>query len=88
MIEISQGSIDNPFFNRETLSEAPLLHPTAVVRRSRIGAWTYLGAYCLLLDGDFHVGQCLMPRTARKKLLSQHFFELTYLCADRRLGDV
>jgi diketogulonate reductase-like aldo/keto reductase len=54
MIEISQGRIDNPFFNRETLSETPLLHPTAVVRRSRMGAWTYLGAHCLMLDSDFH----------------------------------
>ncbi len=54
MIEISHGSIDNPFFNRETLSETPLLHPTAVVRRSRMGAWTYLGAHCVMLDSDFH----------------------------------
>jgi hypothetical protein len=54
MIEISQGSIDNPFFNRETLSETPILHPTAVVRRSRMGAWTYLGAHCVMLDSDFH----------------------------------
>jgi phosphonate metabolism protein (transferase hexapeptide repeat family) len=53
MIEISQGRIDNPFFNRERLSEIPLLHPTAVVRRSRMGAWTYLGAHCLMLDSDF-----------------------------------
>jgi hypothetical protein len=26
MIAITQGSIDNPFFNRETFSETPLLH--------------------------------------------------------------
>jgi hypothetical protein len=34
------------------------------------------------------IGQRQTPRTARKKPLSKDFFELTYLCADRWLGDV
>jgi hypothetical protein len=35
MIEITQGSIDNPLFNRETFSETPLLHPTGVLAALR-----------------------------------------------------
>jgi hypothetical protein len=34
------------------------------------------------------LGQRQMPPTARKKLLSQEFFKLAYLCADGGLGDV
>jgi phosphonate metabolism protein (transferase hexapeptide repeat family) len=48
MIEIEQGEPDHPWAPGRGMTEAPALDPTALVRRSRFGAWTVIGPRCHL----------------------------------------
>lgn len=53
MIEVDFGNFDDPWHDEALVTEAPTLHPTALVKRSRMGAWTVLGPRCQLVDSDF-----------------------------------
>jgi phosphonate metabolism protein (transferase hexapeptide repeat family) len=53
LIDVDQGELDHPWLPGRALTEAPLLHPTTVVKNSRMGAWTSLGPRCVLVDSTF-----------------------------------
>ncbi|MGO9134496.1 MAG: DapH/DapD/GlmU-related protein [Methylovirgula sp.] len=54
MIAVDQGEFENPWQDGPGMTEAPMLHPTALAKRSRMGAWTVLGPHSKLVDSDFH----------------------------------
>jgi phosphonate metabolism protein (transferase hexapeptide repeat family) len=54
MISVDFGSFDDPWHDDAIMREAPLVHPTAMVKRSRMGVWTVLGPYSQLVDSEFH----------------------------------
>ena len=35
------------------LSEKPYIHPTAVIQNSRVGSWTEIGRFSIIIDTDF-----------------------------------
>lgn len=53
MIPVDQGAFDNPWQAGPGMTEAPMLHPTALAKRSRMGAWTVLGPRSRLVDSEF-----------------------------------
>jgi phosphonate metabolism protein (transferase hexapeptide repeat family) len=53
MIPVDFGKFDDPWQTPEVMTEAPMVHPTAAVKRSRMGAWTVLGPNTRLVDSDF-----------------------------------
>ena len=54
MIEINQGEPEAPWYDAEGLSEKPVIHPSAVVLRTQVGAWTSIAKGCEILDSTFH----------------------------------
>lgn len=54
MIEVDQGDFGDPWYSGPGMTEAPMLHPTAMAKRSRMGAWTVLGPHSRLIDSDLH----------------------------------
>jgi len=50
MFAIEQGESDHPWGDGRSMTEAPMLHPSALVRASRLGAWTVVGPRCALLE--------------------------------------
>ena len=53
MTPVDFGDFDDPWQTPEGMTETPMIHPTAAVRRSRLGAWTVLGPNTRLIDSDF-----------------------------------
>jgi phosphonate metabolism protein (transferase hexapeptide repeat family) len=53
MIPVDFGELDHPWHTGAGMSEAPMIHPTAIVKGSRMGPWTVLGPRTRLLDSDF-----------------------------------
>ena len=53
MIEVDFGEIDHPWHPGAGMTEVPTIHPTAVVKKSRMGPWTVLGPNTHLLETDF-----------------------------------
>lgn len=52
MIEVDQGNFSNPWSGGVPMTEAPWLHGTAVVKQSRMGAWTVVGERCEVTHSD------------------------------------
>ena len=53
MIPVEFGEIDHPWHEGAGMTETPMIHPTCLVRDSRMGAWTVLGPRTQLLDSEF-----------------------------------
>jgi phosphonate metabolism protein (transferase hexapeptide repeat family) len=53
MYEIDQGEADHPWGEGRCMTEAPMLHPSALIKASRFGAWTVVGPGCRLLEVEF-----------------------------------
>lgn len=53
MTPVDFGTFDDPWQTSEGMTEAPMIHPTAAVKRSRMGAWTVLGPNTRLVDSNF-----------------------------------
>src|SRR5579863_8062844 len=53
MIPVDFGNFDDPWHDDSVMTEAPIVHPTAMVKQSRMGPWTVLGPRSLLVDSDF-----------------------------------
>lgn len=54
MIPIEQGELDHPWAEGRVMTEAPMLDPSAFIRRSRFGAWTVVGRDCHFDAVEFH----------------------------------
>ncbi len=52
MHDIDHGEFEHPWHGPAGLTAAPTLHPTALVRRSRLGDWTSIGPGCQVLDSE------------------------------------
>ncbi len=50
MIDIHQGEATDPWTGGRCMTEAPWLHPSAVVHRTRMGAWTVVSERCRVSD--------------------------------------
>jgi phosphonate metabolism protein (transferase hexapeptide repeat family) len=50
MYDIEQGEVDRPWAEGHSMTEAPVLHASAVVKASRCGAWTSIGPRCRLVE--------------------------------------
>jgi len=48
-----QGEAEHPWADGRTMTEEPMLHPSAFVKASRFGAWTVVGPDCKFLEVDF-----------------------------------
>jgi phosphonate metabolism protein (transferase hexapeptide repeat family) len=53
MMPVDFGSFEDPWHGDAGMTEAPMIHATALASRSRMGAWTVLGPYSRLVDSDF-----------------------------------
>jgi phosphonate metabolism protein (transferase hexapeptide repeat family) len=53
MYAIEQGEPEHPWVDGRSMTEAPVLHPTALVKASRLGAWTVIGSGCRLIEVEF-----------------------------------
>jgi phosphonate metabolism protein (transferase hexapeptide repeat family) len=53
MIPIEHGSFDDPWQPGPGMTETPMIHASAIVKRSRMGPWTVFGPRCRMLDSDF-----------------------------------
>jgi phosphonate metabolism protein (transferase hexapeptide repeat family) len=53
MIPVDFGEFDDPWQTPAGMTETPMIHPTAAVKRSRMGTWTVLGPNTRLIDSDF-----------------------------------
>lgn len=53
MFAIEHGQSEHPWGDGRCLTEAPMLHPSALVRSSRLGVWTVVGPRCALLEVEF-----------------------------------
>jgi phosphonate metabolism protein (transferase hexapeptide repeat family) len=53
LIEINQGEPEAPWYDEGGLSETPVIHPSATVLRTRVGAWTSIARGCEISDTDF-----------------------------------
>lgn len=53
MIPVDFGELDHPWQPGAGMTEAPMVHPTSVVKASRMGPWTVLGPRCQLLESEF-----------------------------------
>ena len=52
MIEVDHGEFSDPWRGPKPMTEAPWIHETAVVKNSRMGAWTVVGARCEVISSD------------------------------------
>ena len=48
--EIDQGEADHPWGDGRFMTEAPMVHPSAVIKASRFGAWTVVSAESAALE--------------------------------------
>jgi hypothetical protein len=53
MVPIDFGAFEDPWQMPEGMTEAAMIHPTAAVKRRRMGTWTVLGPNTRLVDSDF-----------------------------------
>lgn len=53
MYAIEQGEPDHPWADGRVMTEQPMIHPTAVIKASRFGAWTVIGPGSKLLEVEF-----------------------------------
>jgi phosphonate metabolism protein (transferase hexapeptide repeat family) len=53
MIAVDHGAFDDPWQAGPGMTETPMIHPSALAKRSRMGAWTVLGPRSRLIDSDF-----------------------------------
>lgn len=53
MTPIDFGEIDHPWHDGAGMTEAPMIHPTSLVKASRMGPWTVLGPRCQLVESEF-----------------------------------
>jgi phosphonate metabolism protein (transferase hexapeptide repeat family) len=53
MYAIDQGEPDHPWADGRHMTEQPMIHPTALVKASRFGAWTVVGPHSRLLEVEF-----------------------------------
>jgi phosphonate metabolism protein (transferase hexapeptide repeat family) len=53
MIPVEFGEIGHPWHDGAGMTEAPMIHPSCLVRNSRMGPWTVLGPRTQLLDSEF-----------------------------------
>jgi phosphonate metabolism protein (transferase hexapeptide repeat family) len=53
LVELEQGEPEHPWADGRSMTERPMLHPTALVKASRFGSWTYVGPRCRLLEVEF-----------------------------------
>jgi phosphonate metabolism protein (transferase hexapeptide repeat family) len=53
MFAIEQGAPEHPWADGHSMTEAPMLHPTALIEASCLGAWTVVGPRCHLLEVEF-----------------------------------
>lgn len=52
MIEVDYGEFADPWRGPRPMTEAPWIHETALVKNSRMGAWTMVGQRCEVLSSD------------------------------------
>jgi phosphonate metabolism protein (transferase hexapeptide repeat family) len=52
MIEINHGEFADPWRGPLPMTEAPWIHETALVKNSRMGAWTMIGQRCEVFQSD------------------------------------
>ena len=52
MIEVDHGEFSDPWRGPKPMTEAPWIHETALVKNSRMGAWTVLGARCEVISSE------------------------------------
>lgn len=52
MIEINHGEFEDPWRGPKPMTEAPWIHETAVVKNSRMGAWTMVGQHSEVISSD------------------------------------
>jgi hypothetical protein len=52
MIEINHGEYADPWRGPKPMTEAPWIHETALVKDSRMGAWTAVGPRCEVIASD------------------------------------
>ncbi|HEY9001723.1 MAG TPA: hypothetical protein VIM89_10250 [Mucilaginibacter sp.] len=52
MISIDHGEFADPWRGPRPMTEAPWIHETALVKDSRMGAWTVVGQHCEVLSSD------------------------------------
>lgn len=50
MRAIDHGEFEHPWHGPIGLTEAPTIHPSALVKRSQLGDWTVIGQGCQILD--------------------------------------
>ena len=53
MIPVDFGEVEHPWRPGAGMTEAPVIHPSSVVKASRMGPWTVLGPRSQLLESDF-----------------------------------
>jgi len=53
MIPVDFGELDHPWHPGAGMTEAPMIHPTALVKQSRMGPWTVLGPRSKLVESEF-----------------------------------
>jgi hypothetical protein len=44
MIEVDHGEYQDPWRGERPMTEAPWLHPTCIVKDTRMGTWTMVGS--------------------------------------------
>jgi phosphonate metabolism protein (transferase hexapeptide repeat family) len=52
MIEVDHGKFADPWRGPIPMTEAPWIHETAIVKNSRMGAWTTVGQRCEVISSD------------------------------------
>jgi hypothetical protein len=52
MIEVDFGDFSDPWRGTKPMTEAPWIHETALIKDSRMGAWTVAGPRCEVLSSD------------------------------------
>jgi phosphonate metabolism protein (transferase hexapeptide repeat family) len=52
MIEVDQGEFTDPWRGPHPMTEAPWIHETALIKNSRMGAWTMVGPRCEVFSSD------------------------------------
>jgi phosphonate metabolism protein (transferase hexapeptide repeat family) len=52
MIDIDHGEFADPWRGPKPMTEAPWIHETALVKNSRMGAWTVVGQRCEVISSD------------------------------------
>lgn len=53
MIDVDFGEFQDPWHAPEGMTEEPMIYPSALVRRSKMGSWTVLGPRSQLVDSTF-----------------------------------